>query len=211
MRGKVLLMMAGAVLAMTAWARVGETPDETEVRYGTPLDSHPGLYSNTMVRTYSRAGILVEATFFMSNSGKSIVGEITYSLPYPTGQSNELTKVVLLKLLDANAAGQVQDEDLPVADAARAGARDDRVDRRLDELLVDGDLQLHLSQQTAGFLVAAIDLGDALLPAAPDHLRNGHQVDFLLLKPLEYLVQAVRLNYGGDVLHCHFLAFGRAG
>ena len=91
---------------MTAWARVGETPDETEVRYGTPLDSHPGLYSNTMVRTYSRAGILVEATFFMSNSGKSIVGEITYSLPYPTGQSNELTKVVLLKLLDANAAGQ---------------------------------------------------------------------------------------------------------
>ena len=76
--------------------------------------------------------------------------------------------------------GQVQDEDLAVADLPGPRPGDDRVDRRLDERLVDGDLQLDLAQQAAGLLVAAVDLGDALLPAPADHVAHGHQVDLLL-------------------------------
>src|SRR5690348_13870593 len=51
---------------------------------------------------------------------------------------------------DADAVFQGQDEDLAVADAALGAgpARlHDGVDRRLDEVLVDGDLQLHLAEQ----------------------------------------------------------------
>src|SRR5438874_2254173 len=60
---------------------------------------------------------------------------------------------------DADAVLQRQDEDLAVADAALgAGAAGlhDGVDRRLDEVLVNRDLQLHLAQQLHGQLVAAV-------------------------------------------------------
>jgi hypothetical protein len=51
---------------------------------------------------------------------------------------------------DADGVVERQDEDLAVADLPRiAAARrvNDRLDRRLDERLVDGDLQLDLGQQ----------------------------------------------------------------
>src|SRR2546427_8939369 len=60
---------------------------------------------------------------------------------------------------DADAVFQGKDEDLAVADAAlRPGATcfHDRVDRRLDEVFVDRDLQLDLAQQLGGQLVTAV-------------------------------------------------------
>jgi hypothetical protein len=42
---------------------------------------------------------------------------------------------------DADALGQVHDEDLAVADLAAAGALDDRGHRPFHEVLLDGDLE----------------------------------------------------------------------
>src|SRR5436309_10883582 len=70
---------------------------------------------------------------------------------------------------DADAVLQRQHEDLAVADlagVAGAGGVHDRLDRRLHERLVDGDLQLDLRQQPDLELAAAVDLGEAALPAA---------------------------------------------
>ena len=100
------LLMIGALLVGNAWARVGETVEQAAERYGSPSDFHAGLYSNTVVREYRMAGVRVEATFFASASGKSVIGEIKYSLPYQMAQSNAVAKAVLLQLLEANAAGQ---------------------------------------------------------------------------------------------------------
>jgi hypothetical protein len=100
------IVIFGALFASNAWARVGETSDEAAERYGPPRDSHAGTYSNTITRTYNKDGVRVEATFMMSSTGKSIIGEIRYSLPREMGQSNVVAKAVLMQLLEANAAGQ---------------------------------------------------------------------------------------------------------
>src|SRR5262245_60743132 len=81
---------------------------------------------------------------------------------------------------DADAVLERQDEDLAVADlalVAGASGLDDRLDRRLDELVVDGDLQLHLAQQVDGVLVAAVDLGVALLAAEALDVADGQADD----------------------------------
>lgn len=107
------ILMLGALLASSAWARVGETAEQAAERYGPARDTHAGIYSNTIVREYRMAGIRVEATFFtvapavfMIAQGKSIIGQIKYSLPYQMAQSNEVAKATLLQLLEANADGQ---------------------------------------------------------------------------------------------------------
>src|SRR5215208_5909847 len=81
---------------------------------------------------------------------------------------------------DADAVLQRQDEDLAVADAALgAGAAglEDGADGRLDEVLVDGDLQLHLAEQVDGQLAVAVDLGVALLSAEALHVHDGESED----------------------------------
>src|SRR5947199_2184282 len=100
---------------------------------------------------------------------------------------------------DADAVLQRQDEDLAVADAAlRPGAAGlhDGVDGRLDEVLVDGDLQLHLAQQVDGQLVAAVDLGVALLPAEALHVHDGHAEHFDLGQRFFDRVELGRLDDG---------------
>src|SRR5205823_4109139 len=81
---------------------------------------------------------------------------------------------------DAQAILQRQDEDLAVADAPfRPGAArlHDRVHRRLDEVLVDRDLQLHLVQELHRQLVAAINLRMAHLPAETLDVDDGQAED----------------------------------
>src|SRR4051794_39732012 len=76
---------------------------------------------------------------------------------------------------DADAVFQGKDEDLAVADASlRPGAArlHDRVDRRLDEILVDRDLQLDLAEQLGGQLVTAVHLRLPLLPAEALHVED---------------------------------------
>src|SRR4051812_43578374 len=76
---------------------------------------------------------------------------------------------------DADAILHRQDENLAIADLAvgAAPARlDDRVDGRLDEILVHGDLELDLPEQVDGHLMPPIDLGIPLLPPEALHVRH---------------------------------------
>jgi len=101
-----VILLSVALVAFNASARVGETSEQAVTRYGPALDTHAGSYSNTIVCEYKMAGIRVMATFFTTASGKSVIGEIKYSLPLQMAQSNEVAKVVLLQLLEANSDGQ---------------------------------------------------------------------------------------------------------
>src|SRR5438093_9728139 len=77
---------------------------------------------------------------------------------------------------DADAFFQGKDEDFAVADAALgsgAAGLHDGVDGRLDEVLVDCDLQLHLAEQLGGQFMAAVHLRLALLPAEALHVDDG--------------------------------------
>src|SRR6202034_3823826 len=58
----------------------------------------------------------------------------------------------------------------------------DRIDGWLDEVLVDGDLQLHLAQQVHRQFMTAVDLGLALLPAEPLHIDDGQTKDLDLVE-----------------------------
>src|SRR5688500_10848827 len=86
---------------------------------------------------------------------------------------------------DAHAVVERHDEDLAVADGAGvadAGGMDDGLDGRLHECVIDGDLELELGQQADLELLAAVDLGEAALPAATADVADGHQVDVALVQ-----------------------------
>ena len=63
---------------------------------------------------------------------------------------------------------------------------------RLDEGIVDGDLELELRQQPHHVLLGAVDLGEALLPAAAADVADGHQVDVALGQGLLDLFEFLR-------------------
>ena len=105
---------------------------------------------------------------------------------------------------DADAVFQGEDEDLAVADfAGRAGAAalDDGVDRRFEELLVDGDHQLHLAQEVDGELVAAVGLGLPALAAEPLHVHHGQAEDLDVGQGLLDGLQTMGLDDGDDQFH----------
>ena len=68
-------------------------------------------------------------------------------------------------------------------------------------MLLDGDLDLELVQQSAPLHVAPVDLGHPLLPPAAHHLRHGQQDDLFLFERRDDFVQPVGLDDGDDVFH----------
>ncbi len=69
---------------------------------------------------------------------------------------------------DPDALVHRQHEDLAIADftfVARAAPLHDRRNRRLDEVVVDGNLELDLAEQVDRNLMATVGLGVAPLPA----------------------------------------------
>src|SRR5262249_15028959 len=105
---------------------------------------------------------------------------------------------------NADAVFQRQDEDLAVADLTRLrGPRrlHDRLDGRLDERVVDGDLQLQLRQQANLDLRAAVNLRVAALHAAAADVADGHQVNVALVERLLDGLEPLRANDGHDHLH----------
>src|SRR5437667_2825306 len=86
---------------------------------------------------------------------------------------------------NADTIFQRQDENLAVADASlRSGSTGfhDGVDGRLNEILIDGNLQLDLAQQVERQLVAAVYLGVPLLPAEALHVHDGQAKHFDLVE-----------------------------
>src|SRR6478752_6690323 len=66
---------------------------------------------------------------------------------------------------DADRLFDVGDENLAVADAPGLRSPPDRVDRALDQIVADHDLDLHLGQEVDDVFCAAVELGMAFLAA----------------------------------------------
>src|SRR5206468_3558775 len=75
---------------------------------------------------------------------------------------------------DTNGLFQVDDEDLAVADLARAGGVGDRLDGPLQLLVGHGDLDFQLGQEIHDVLGAAVELRVPVLPAEALHLGHRH-------------------------------------
>src|SRR5512146_1311991 len=71
---------------------------------------------------------------------------------------------------DTDRLGEIDDEDLAVADLAGARGSRDRLDDAMDLRIVDRDLDPRLRNEVDLVLGTAIDLGVPLLPAVPLHL-----------------------------------------
>src|SRR5262249_49449417 len=82
---------------------------------------------------------------------------------------------------DADRFLDVGDEDLAVADAPGLRGAPDRIDRALDQVVADHDLDLHLGQEVDDVFGTAVKFGMTLL--APKALRFGDrdalEADFL--------------------------------
>jgi hypothetical protein len=101
MMKSITMIMAVAIFAGNAIARLGETSEEAAKRYGEPLQSQND--TNAIIRSYEKNGIRIYATFFTSGSNACIIGQMNYSIPEGMSQSN--STAMLLQLLEANADG----------------------------------------------------------------------------------------------------------
>jgi hypothetical protein len=68
---------------------------------------------------------------------------------------------------DTDTFGQLKDEDLTIADFLASGSLGNSFDGCLKVFVVDGDLQLDLSEQGPNFLMSAVDFGNTLLTRGP--------------------------------------------
>ena len=87
---------------------------------------------------------------------------------------------------------QVQHEDLAVPDGTGTGSLGDSLDGRFDILIIHRHFQLHFFQKTAGFFMAAIHLGNALLAAA-QAWAEGRSHRRLILEMQSKNLPAIRL------------------
>ena len=112
---------------------------------------------------------------------------------------------------NANAILHREDKDLPVADfpgGSGSSPLDDGVDRRLEELLVDGDHQLHLADQVDRELVAPIGLGVPSLAAEALDVHHRQAEDLHVGQGRLDRLQTVGLNNSNDQLHGGFSPSG---
>jgi hypothetical protein len=103
-----------------------------------------------------------------------------------------------------NAVLKREDKDFSVADLAglsRAAPFDNRIDRRLDELLIHGNLKLNFAQQIDRHLMPAENLRVPLLPAKTLHIHNRQAKDLDLGERGFDSFQPAGLNDGNDQLH----------
>src|SRR5262245_23086572 len=105
---------------------------------------------------------------------------------------------------DADAILQRQNENLAVADASlRPGAArfHNRVDGRLDEILVDGALQLHLVQEVHRQFMASVNFRVPLLPPEAAAIDHGEAKDLDLVERFLDGFDLGRLNDGEEEFH----------
>src|SRR5215469_16512098 len=107
-------------------------------------------------------------------------------------------------IVDSNRLLGGDDEDLAVADIpvrSGAGHVHDAVDRAVEEVVVDEDLQRDLAQQMRLVLVAAIHLRAAPLAAVALGIADGHPRYADLVERFAQRLELGRLNDGQDQLH----------
>src|SRR3981189_708320 len=92
----------------------------------------------------------------------------------------------------------IGNEDFAVADAPGLGGPADRVDRFLDEILADHDLDFDLGGEVHDVFRAPIEFGVPLLSSKALGFGDGDALQSDFLKRLLYLVELERLDDGFD-------------
>src|SRR5690606_34408500 len=95
----------------------------------------------------------------------------------------------LLAGADADGFLDRGDEDLAVADASGAGRLHDRLDRAVEEGVVQDHLDLDLGQKVDDVFGSAVKLGMALLPSEALGLQNRNPLQSHLVESLFDLVE----------------------
>src|SRR5436309_8008384 len=102
---------------------------------------------------------------------------------------------------DANGFLDVGHEDLAVADAPGLGRASDCVDRLLDQIIRNHDLDFDLGQKVNDVLRTAIELGVTLLPAETLGFGDGDTLQSDFLKRFFHLVELEWLDDGFYFFH----------
>src|SRR5579864_4681372 len=97
--------------------------------------------------------------------------------------------------------GELSHEDLAVAHFAGARGLHDGVDHLLGEGVGNRDLDAGLGYELDGVLRAPVHLGVAALPAETAHLADREAPHPDIAQNVAHLIQAVRLDDGGDQFH----------
>src|SRR5882762_11613268 len=106
-------------------------------------------------------------------------------------------------LASANSDGVVdaRHEDLAVADAAGVSRAADRLDRLLDHLVLEDQLDLHLRQEVDHVFGAAIELGVSFLPSETLGFQDGNSLQSDLIEGVLHLIELEGLDDRFDLLH----------
>src|SRR5947207_4020318 len=102
---------------------------------------------------------------------------------------------------DPNGFLDVGHEDLAVADPPGLGGAPDGVDRLLDQVIPDHDLDFDLGQEIHNVFGAAIEFGVPLLSPETLGFGDGDALQSDLLKRLLHLVELEWLDDGFDFFH----------
>src|SRR3954452_21452534 len=108
----------------------------------------------------------------------------------------------LVGLAGADPYGALQrdDEDLPVADLPGAAALAERLDRRVDEVVGDGDLKAHLLRQGHLHGRAAVRLDALELAAVPLHPADRNAPDLGAVEGFQGVVRPLGPDDADDEL-----------
>jgi hypothetical protein len=102
---------------------------------------------------------------------------------------------------DANGFLDIRNENLAVTDAAGLGRAPYRVDRLLDQIVGDHNLDFHLWKKIHDVLCAAIEFGVSLLPSEALGFGDCDALQSDFLKRFFHLVELERLDDGFDFFH----------
>src|SRR4030095_15572283 len=94
-----------------------------------------------------------------------------------------------------------EDEYLSVAEFARPGRFDYRVNRVLDDLFVEDDLDLQFRHEFTLVLAAPIDLSVTFLPSEPFHLTDGHALHAERLQRVFHAFEQMRADDRFNLFH----------
>ena len=94
------------LLSSTSWARLGETPEQFEERYGAPsmtTKNPPDFLSGVTLAVYQKAGLAISAIFYKGTAGFVMFEK---SEKNALGNAKELSLPEIQALLKANSTGK---------------------------------------------------------------------------------------------------------
>ena len=110
-------------------------------------------------------------------------------------------RVAALARTDADGVEDLGDEDLAVADLARAGGLDDRIEGGVEILIADDDLDAHLREEVDGVGGAAVEVGAAHLATVAPHSLAAQAPDIGGFEGILNRLQTIHPDERLDSLH----------